>query len=470
MVSGSSPATLASLRESLAGTNLFPLASGSAGSTPDPTRKELGGLGDAQTAKIRLEPGAAIAVPLVTGDMDLSAIGTVTEVSGDKVYAFGHAFMGDGGTLLPIATSYIYSVLPNLSVSFKMGTSIASTGTLVTDEQTGIVGVQGKAPPTVPITFVVKHADGTVDNTFHYQLTPHPHLTPELLTAIVSESLISHRSLPHEFTAHLTGKLAFASDGRDEPRIITLDAVGATQSFNPAIAILPVAMLSDNPFENLKLSSVTLEATVENTNRSAEITSVTLDRTTAAPGDELSALVHVTPFRQLPTTLPVTLRIPDDTPDGDYQFSVGSSAMALGEEAGYAPQRFDPQDIAGLAKAIQHLLDYKTDHLYATLVMNISGATIGGHEHPNLPASRLALYASERRNDTTPIFNVVRTETAAGYIFGDGGQTFTIHVNRNADRRYFEAAATAGMPGGGSDNVRAAHSHDPPAAGERAVG
>jgi hypothetical protein len=436
MVGGASPATLDTLRQAFAGTSLYPMAGGSAGATPDPAIKQLGGIGQLTPGQIKLEPGAAIAVPLVTGDMDLSAIGTVTEVRGDHVYAFGHAFNGDGATDLPIATSYIYTVLPNLNISFKMGTSLATTGTLVTDEETGIVGLLGKAPPTIPVTFAVKHTDGSVDSTYHYQLAHAPKMMPELLSAIVSESLIAHRALPNQFTARMKAELRFTSSAG--PVTLHVNSVGATQTFNPNIALLPVVLLTDNPFENLKLNQVALETTIDNHNHSGEIHSITLDRSAAAPGDDLHAVARITPYHRPSVEVPITLRIPADAPDGEYQLIVGSSAMALEEETAYAPQHFDPRDLASLTKAIQHILNFTPEHLYATLVMNISGATIAGHEHPNLPASRLALYSSDRRNDTTPILAVTTAQVDAGCIIPDGGQSFTVLVNRNANHRYYE--------------------------------
>ena len=446
MVGGGSAATVAALREALAGTGLYPMASGSAGATPNAAEKELGGIGELKAGEIKLEPGAAIAVPLVTGDMDLSAIGTVTDVRGNEVFAFGDAFNGDGATDLPIATSYIYTVLPNLNISFKMGTSLATAGTLVTDEETGIVGIEGKGPATVPVTFSIKHSDGSVDNTYHYQLVPTPKMMPELLTAIVSESLVAHRALPREFTARMKGELRFTSAAG--PVTVHLDSVGTTQTFNPNVALLPVAVLVDNPFEDLKLKQIVLEATVDKENRSADITSITVDRSAAAPGDEVRAMVRVTPYHQAPVDVPISVRIPADAQDGEYQLSVGSSAMALEQETQYAPQRFDPHDVGALTIAVQHILNYTPEHLYATLVMNISGATVSGHEHANLPASRLALYASDRRNDTTPLFAVAKAEVDAGSVIADGGQTFTVIVDRNANRRYYEAKSEQGGPGG----------------------
>ncbi|HUG51990.1 MAG TPA: SpoIVB peptidase S55 domain-containing protein, partial [Vicinamibacteria bacterium] len=39
-----------------------------------------------------LEPGGAVGISLIEGDMDLSATGTVTHIDNNRVYAFGHPF------------------------------------------------------------------------------------------------------------------------------------------------------------------------------------------------------------------------------------------------------------------------------------------------------------------------------------------------------------------------------------------
>ncbi|HUO10927.1 MAG TPA: SpoIVB peptidase S55 domain-containing protein [Phycisphaerae bacterium] len=446
MVGGGSASTVGMLREELRGTGLMAMESGSGGASGEAgALHPLGGIGLLKPGEIQLEPGSAIAVPLVSGDMDLSAIGTVTEVREGKVYAFGHSFLGEGGTRLPIATSYIYTIMPNVSQSFKMGTSMGTDGTLVTDEQTGIVGLRGKGPATVPIVFHVKNSDGLLDKVYHYQLAPHPRLTPEMLGAILNETLVAQRTLPQQFTARITGDFKFEGKGGETE--IAMNNLGASAGFNPMETLLPVAVLVDNPFENLHLKGVTLEASIENEDRSGTIQSVNMDRLTAAPGDEVTALVEVAFFRKGTKRVPIRVRIPAGTPDGDYPLGVGSSSFAMMQEVGYAPQHFDPQDIDGLTSAVKNILGYKTDRLYATLQMNISGTAVGGRELKDLPASRIAMYATDARTDSTPYVSVVRVEAEAGCVVSDGGQMFVVHVDRNADRRYFEPKRAGGGPG-----------------------
>jgi len=44
-----------------------------------------------------------VAGVLVTGDATVAVGGTVTEVRGDRVWAFGHPFLGGGALEMPLA-------------------------------------------------------------------------------------------------------------------------------------------------------------------------------------------------------------------------------------------------------------------------------------------------------------------------------------------------------------------------------
>jgi hypothetical protein len=72
---------------------------------------------------------------------------------------------------------------------------------------------------------------------------------------------------------------------------------------------------------------------------------------------------------------------------------------------------------------------------------------VAGRELKDLPASRMALYASDRRTDSTPMVSVIRTEAETGCVIPEGGQMFVIHVDQDADRRYFEPKRAGNGPG-----------------------
>ena len=70
-----------------------------------------------------LEPGGPVAVSLIQGDFDFSAVGTVTHIDKDAVYAFGHPFFGIGPVDFPMRRAWVYDVFPSLNQSFKIASA-----------------------------------------------------------------------------------------------------------------------------------------------------------------------------------------------------------------------------------------------------------------------------------------------------------------------------------------------------------
>ena len=74
-----------------------------------------------------------MAASLVTGDLKLGAIGTVTYVDGNQMLAFGHPFMSRGSTGYFMHNSYIFTVIPSKNIPFKLGSVGAEIGTVNQD-------------------------------------------------------------------------------------------------------------------------------------------------------------------------------------------------------------------------------------------------------------------------------------------------------------------------------------------------
>ena len=98
-----------------------------------------------------LEPGSNIIVPLVRGDLDVSAGGTVTYVDGNRLYAFGHGMLELGFTELPMYKGKAITVFPSLESSFKILESGELAGAIRQDRGTGIYGIIGEKPRVVPL-------------------------------------------------------------------------------------------------------------------------------------------------------------------------------------------------------------------------------------------------------------------------------------------------------------------------------
>ncbi len=113
-----------------------------------------------------LRPGSSLAVGLASGDIGLSAIGTVTYTDGDRVWGFGHPLDGAGRRSLLIQDAYVYTVignplgLDNLGVgSYKLASAGHDLGTLTNDAPNAVVGHLGPLPRLVPLRVVAHDGD-----------------------------------------------------------------------------------------------------------------------------------------------------------------------------------------------------------------------------------------------------------------------------------------------------------------------
>src|SRR5204862_5357922 len=125
----------------------LPMMAGAGGQAPAPAKPDQA-----------LRPGDPIGVALVTGDLEFGATGTVTEVDGSRVYAFGHPFYGLGPTQFPMTRAYVHALLPSLQNSMKIASTGEVIGTVSQDRATAIAGTLGKGPTLTPINTLLKSA------------------------------------------------------------------------------------------------------------------------------------------------------------------------------------------------------------------------------------------------------------------------------------------------------------------------
>ncbi|QEC50201.1 hypothetical protein FSW04_23210 [Baekduia soli] len=112
-----------------------------------------------------LVPGASVAVGLASGDVSAGAIGTVTYVDGDAVWAFGHPLDGAGRRSLLLQDAYVYTVIDNpldtdQSTSYKLAAPGHDLGTLTDDAPDAVVGRLGALPDRFPMHITATDLDG----------------------------------------------------------------------------------------------------------------------------------------------------------------------------------------------------------------------------------------------------------------------------------------------------------------------
>ncbi len=397
---------------------------------------QAGGTGSASGAGGRpddkpfadIEPGSTLVVPLITGDIDMSAVGTATEVIGDRVFGFGHQFMSEGPVTLPMAAGRVDGVIANIMTSFKLGTMTRPRGTIYADQMVGVAGKFGEVAPMVPVSLRVVYADGSQDQHYKFELASHPRFTPLLAVMAMGGALAGERELPqfHTIDYDLATEFANGKSMRLKNTAVNADA---GQLFFEVGA--PMMVAADNPFERVLVKSVTGTITVTPEAREATILSVNVPRLKYRPGETIKGYVTYRPFREPEKLLPIDFELPRDLADGTYQLVVSDWTQFLADETAAKPFRFTAENAEEIFTVMNELNGLRHDAVYIRMVRQGDGVAIGRTAMPNLPSSRREVLIGAGRSNTTPFVSSTTKTIPVKYVM-DGSAQFEIKVDKNA--------------------------------------
>ena len=156
-----------------------------------------------------IQPGSALAVQLIRGDLGVgaSATGTVTYRENDKVYAFGHPWLSVGPVQLPFSKAKVISLLPNLNNSFKIAVPTELAGAITQDRSQGLYGVVGVMPKLIPLTINLKSSRNKLE-TYKFEVVNDRFLTPFLMNFTVFNTITSNERAMGEATLQVSGKIS----------------------------------------------------------------------------------------------------------------------------------------------------------------------------------------------------------------------------------------------------------------------
>ena len=390
---------------------------------------QAGGGGSNTQEDVAIEPGCVLGVPLVGGDVDMSAVGTCTEVIGDHVVAFGHPFNGEGRVSLPLAGGSIQGVVANLSSSFKLGSLSRVRGTLQNDQTVGISGTLGSGPRSVPVDLHVKYTDGSEDQSYHFTTAQHPKLTPMLIATAMTSALTGAKELPENHTIDYDLKLEF-DNGKTIHIVNSAVNVAAADLFNEVG--LPLIAAAENPFSSVLVRRITGSMTVSPQAREGQILYANVPKSRYRPGETVTMYLTYRPFRAGEMMLPLSLELPRDLPDGTYQLSVSDWQKYFTDQRTAEPFKFTAENVDQVFEVVQEAAAIRHDAVYVRLLRQPDGIAIGRTAMPKLPSSRRQILIGAGRSDTTQFVSssvkVVPTD-----LVMNGSAEFEITIDKNAD-------------------------------------
>jgi len=287
-----------------------------------------------QHDSVPLAPGSMISVQLLSGDMTVSAEGTVTYINGKHLYAFGHQFLNEGSTEMPFARAEVVALLPTLNSSFKIAIPREWAGTIVSDRATAIAGEIGRPCHTVPVTITIR-SPKTGTHEYHMRSVDDRFLTPFLLeTALYATIDATERTVGAE-TLGLYERVDF--DHNLPPLIVrdTFTSDNALAQQAAANAVVALSFVLGSGFDHLALKNISFTLEPMEAKRELRITQVWASRHNVRPGEsvEVTALLEGDNGAQL--TRSASYRVPIGAPLGPLYFSVSdASVLNFSEFAG----------------------------------------------------------------------------------------------------------------------------------------
>lgn len=347
-----------------------------------------------QDDDIRLAPGACVAVALVTGDITMAGVGTATEVVGDKVYAFGHHMLGYGPIDLPMAAGRVHAVVSSLMFSYKMASATDIVGALRADESTAIFGQIGAKARMIPMVIRVSRYNDAETRTYNCQIADNRIVTPAVFRICLAGATLMLGQLPPDHTVEYKIKI-----DADNATPISFQNVSTSSNLDEMIAesIGSVALLMNNPYENVHIESIQADVTVTPKSEVSHLWSVDLSDSKVKAGEQLKLDVVVESFLAEKKKYQGLLKIPDDLPPGKYGLMVCGGSGYLQFLMKAAPNRFTPQNLDDLIDAINYILHIRRDSLYCVLLLPPGGITVENAELPDLPATKALILQDEKR-------------------------------------------------------------------------
>ncbi len=348
-----------------------------------------GGSGVALERKnVPLVPGSAMGVPLIRGDLNATAIGTLTYRRGNKILAFGHPMFFGGTTDLPLSGAYIYTVMPSLERSFKLGSATRTVGRITQDRRAAIAGEVGSFARMIPFEVKIKRKGKEED--YKFEIIHNRLLTPVLLQGAASNVILTaarragETSFSSSLTIYLKGKKPITFENSYSNPVSVLPSVRELTK--------PLKLLMGNAFREVEVEKVSLDVKIREIRKTAEIFGLRLNKNKVRPGESFEATVILKPFEKALTMKTIKLTVPRNTPDGELIITASDALSARREEEKRAPYKFRPKNLDQLIRLMEER--NKNTEVIIRLIQPKGGAVIAGEELPDLPESVLAVMST----------------------------------------------------------------------------
>jgi hypothetical protein len=246
-----------------------------------------------------------------------------------------------------------------------------------------------------------------------------------MLMTAVSAAVQMRGSLPPEHS--ISYKITFELDGFAP---IVFENVSSADDASSMLkeSIGAIGLCLNNPYKEVTIHSIDIEASIQPKSIISHIWSLTLSDTAVKAGQTVAISAVVEPYLASKRTYTMNLEIPADLKAGDYELTVTG---AMGYEQFVrkaASEKFRADNLPNLLAAIRNLSQIRRDRLYLVFILPASGVAIENAVLSDLPPSKAVVLQDDKRMlSTRPYQNWIEKSVVTDSIVGDS-KTIRIKV------------------------------------------
>lgn len=339
-----------------------------------------------------LQPGSPIAGVLVSGDMSVSGLGTVTYNDGKRVLAFGHSFFNLGPVSMPMAEGDVLMVLASQFQPNKIANATNVVGVLKQDRHSGIMGVLGESAEMVPVAVKVRSfADNNQvrsEKDLNFQVFVHQKWTPVLMMMTLFNSINGLNDYMDDATYRFEGSIEFENNQK-----IQLSTIRPQQDV-PMPAHLMLAGWWADKFNTLfqnqitapRVRNVAMTVDLLPQRRVASIENAWLEKSEVRPGETVNVKVFLRPYRGERIERSFTLTVPPQITPGEHRV-LFSDAETLNRQRSLVRSTNKHLDLDQTVSLLNQ--ERSNDKLYVSLVQAAPSLYAEDKVLPRLPGSVL---------------------------------------------------------------------------------
>jgi hypothetical protein len=360
-----------------------------------------GGMVDVETP-LPLLPGTGIGGALVTGDLNIAGVGTLTYVDGNTVFGFGHPFLGTGSMEIPMTQAQVLLTFASAQASFRVANSTRPIGTLVEDRLTAIVGELGRTAPTLPLTVRIGTQGG--ERTFRYDVVRDRSWAPVMVSLTTANSLVRTT----EYSAGATLALRYRIELDGLPSVTREDlysGASPTQPVHLSLANMAGGLfsaLTNNPFEEVTVKSAEIDVEVLEESQIARVVALRTSQREVKPGEPFIVTATLAPFRGEEREVDFEVRLPEDLKRGEIALYVGAaSAINALDRKIFQRQVTQAKNVDDLIGLIDQ--QRRNRSLYLHVSRPTPSAIVRSEVLPDLPISVFTVLNNPRHSADTSL-------------------------------------------------------------------